>query len=93
MPGAVGNPWAAAAQRAAAATAKGIDVSPTASKVNAHHYAVRAGNFTCPACQVGENNAKLPDYFTAWECWACGDTQETLPRPLERPTEPADAEM
>lgn len=45
----------------------------------------RAGNFSCPACQVGENNAKVANYFTPWTCWACGDDQKTLPRPLMYP--------
>lgn len=49
--------------------------------------------FACPACQVGETNAKVADYFTAWTCWACGDDQGTLPRPKNRPEPAADEDV
>lgn len=80
MPGSgVLNAWAAAAQAAAAAAApKAGGPEP------AYRNHPRTEVFTCKACQVQER-ATLPNYYTAYACWYCGDQEATLPRPTPRP--------
>lgn len=48
----------------------------------------RAGLFTCKRCDVSEMNPpEVPDHFTAWACWFCGQDDMTLPRPIPEPAD------